>query len=578
MKDRMIKIIGYKRYRFLLVKIMRFINNNHIFFWKNEEVKSSVIRDKSKNIFFGYYDHPSCLNNKNLFIRSTWDVQKTADICFRDLMNSKDYKLASTNAWNFQMGSRLRWLDQNNIIFNDYDQKIGYTSRKINILTKQEEIFPFPIYDINREMDCTFFLNFTILGKMRPGYGYINEEISSIDEKKLLNNGIYKGIFASKEYSMVLSMKQIIDYSSNNYNKENTANYINHISCSPYSDIVMFFHLYKNKENKEKCRVFFIDEDGKILNVVDDFDKASHYCWKNKNELLLTIINNGKFEYRLYNVRSGEYVKFDFLTVDGHPNYITEDKFITDTYPDHNGVQHLYLCSEHGIISEIVEIYHNPKMVGEYRCDLHPRYSENIITFDSLSKKNREQMVISCKKIEEMRYLPFGPEQNFLKKIYMFLNNKIDAMSFKVLYSKLFNFKFKAHYLFYKQINTKNKILKELRFNKLQRKYSLWVAQEFKTDNLISFMHLDGIVIGSGVKIGNNCTIYQQVTLGKNKGEFPVIGDNVTIFAGAKILGGIKIGNNAVIGANAVVLKDVPDDSVAVGVPAKVVKKDNTNE
>ena len=57
------------------------------------------------------------------------------------------------------------------------------------------------------------------------------------------------------------------------------------------------------------------------------------------------------------------------------------------------------------------------------------------------------------------------------------------------------------------------------------------------------------------------------------KKYFPTIGDNVTIYAGACVIGGIKIGNNVVIGANAVVTKDIPDNSVVVGNPAKTIKK-----
>jgi len=88
--------------------------------------------------------------------------------------------------------------------------------------------------------------------------------------------------------------------------------------------------------------------------------------------------------------------------------------------------------------------------------------------------------------------------------------------------------------------------------------------------------HGMGIVIGETAEIGDNCTIYHQVTLGgtgKDKGKrHPTLGDNVMIAAGAKVLGPIYIGNNSKIGANAVVLKDIPENSTAVGIPAKVVK------
>ena len=82
-----------------------------------------------------------------------------------------------------------------------------------------------------------------------------------------------------------------------------------------------------------------------------------------------------------------------------------------------------------------------------------------------------------------------------------------------------------------------------------------------------------GVTIGSGAIIGDNCTIYHQVTIGKEKEKFPVIGEDVTIYAGAKIIGNVKIGNGAVIGANAVVLQDVPDNCVAVGIPARIIKR-----
>lgn len=78
--------------------------------------------------------------------------------------------------------------------------------------------------------------------------------------------------------------------------------------------------------------------------------------------------------------------------------------------------------------------------------------------------------------------------------------------------------------------------------------------------------------IVSAERIGCNCKIYQQVTIGYNhKLQAPIIGDNVEICCGAKVIGGIRIGNNVLIGANAVVVKDVPDNSIIAGIPAKVI-------
>lgn len=92
--------------------------------------------------------------------------------------------------------------------------------------------------------------------------------------------------------------------------------------------------------------------------------------------------------------------------------------------------------------------------------------------------------------------------------------------------------------------------------------------------------HFSGIFIFPSVKIGRNFTISQGVTIGKKyRGEktgVPVIGDNVFIGPGAKILGKITVGNNVAIGANAVVTKDVPENAVVVGIPARVISYDGS--
>lgn len=89
--------------------------------------------------------------------------------------------------------------------------------------------------------------------------------------------------------------------------------------------------------------------------------------------------------------------------------------------------------------------------------------------------------------------------------------------------------------------------------------------------------HGMGVVIGETAVIGNDVLIYQQVTLGgvsTDKGKrHPTIEDGVVIGTGAKILGNITIGTNSKVGANSVVVKNVPPESTAVGIPARVLKR-----
>ena len=89
--------------------------------------------------------------------------------------------------------------------------------------------------------------------------------------------------------------------------------------------------------------------------------------------------------------------------------------------------------------------------------------------------------------------------------------------------------------------------------------------------------HGMGTVIGETAEIGDDCLLYQGVTLGgtgKDKGKrHPTLGNNVMVGSGAKVLGPFKVGDNARIAANAVVLQEVPADSTAVGIPARIVRK-----
>ena len=90
--------------------------------------------------------------------------------------------------------------------------------------------------------------------------------------------------------------------------------------------------------------------------------------------------------------------------------------------------------------------------------------------------------------------------------------------------------------------------------------------------------HGSGVVIGETAVVGDNCTIYQGVTLGGvglNKGKrHPTLGNNVTVGCGAKILGAFEVGDNCSIAANAVLLKPLEDNVTAAGIPARPVKKD----
>ncbi|MGZ3599347.1 MAG: serine O-acetyltransferase [Ktedonobacterales bacterium] len=105
------------------------------------------------------------------------------------------------------------------------------------------------------------------------------------------------------------------------------------------------------------------------------------------------------------------------------------------------------------------------------------------------------------------------------------------------------------------------------------RRYGLDIVPSVEIGPGLYIPHPVGTVIMAR-KIGARCSIISSVTIGMRNppARFPIIGDDVTIGSGARILGPIAIGDNVQIGANAVVIDDIPDGSTAVGIPARLVR------
>lgn len=111
------------------------------------------------------------------------------------------------------------------------------------------------------------------------------------------------------------------------------------------------------------------------------------------------------------------------------------------------------------------------------------------------------------------------------------------------------------------------------KYRRVCERYCVDLPWQTKIGKGLKLAHAYGIVVHGDSIIGDNVLITHQVTLATEKGGTPVIGNGVRISPGVKIVGGVTIGDNVVVGANAVVIKDVPGNSVAVGVPARILER-----
>jgi serine O-acetyltransferase len=114
---------------------------------------------------------------------------------------------------------------------------------------------------------------------------------------------------------------------------------------------------------------------------------------------------------------------------------------------------------------------------------------------------------------------------------------------------------------------------------KIEKDFGCYISPAAEIDSTVEFIHPVGVVVGAGVKLGPQVKVYQNVTFGgarrgdMESGNYPEVRKGAVIFAGAKVVGRITIYEYSTVGANAVVISDVPERTVVVGVPAKILTK-----
>jgi len=128
--------------------------------------------------------------------------------------------------------------------------------------------------------------------------------------------------------------------------------------------------------------------------------------------------------------------------------------------------------------------------------------------------------------------------------------------------------------------NWNNRLIKYILFRK-SITYGIQIPAGTRIGKGFYIGHFDSIVVSGNAVIGDNCNISQGVTIGVSvrgsKKGVPMIGNNCYMAPGVKNIGKIKIGNNIAIGANAVVTKDIPDNTVVIGVPARAISYDGSS-
>jgi len=145
-----------------------------------------------------------------------------------------------------------------------------------------------------------------------------------------------------------------------------------------------------------------------------------------------------------------------------------------------------------------------------------------------------------------------------------------------LLFVKGFKFSFWLRLAKHYEKNRLLRIIPKLMFGYYKRVLVSDINYRADIGYALCIRHVFATTFGGSTVIGNNVTILHSVTLGEKNGSYPIIGDNVYLGSGCCVLGGVTIGNNVIIGANAVVTKNIPENSIVVGNPGKIISSNGS--
>jgi hypothetical protein len=343
-----------------------------------------IFQSKKKHTFFGYFDKSPFSIDGSKLLAITVDgrngplkIPRNAQVGYFNIKDPEIFhSIGESNSWCWQLGCRLMWYnnEKQHIIYNKF---INGSYRSIIQSIEDSEIlkeFDFPIYDISSSGDFGLTLNFSRLGRLRPGYGYINTPDPSEGVSCPSNDGVWICDLLKNERKLIIDLERIVNFKFDN-NNSNTEHYINHLSFNPSGNRFLFFHIW-NVDGKRYTRAITSDLLGQNLCLLNEGRTASHYAWKNDEELLMTAYGKKGFGYFLFKdlSNSNKPISPQRLTMDGHPGFVNGDDIITDSYPQgFFNDQTLLLDESNGELMKIASIHSSYFNIGEIKCDLHPR-------------------------------------------------------------------------------------------------------------------------------------------------------------------------------------------------------------
>ena len=378
----------------------------------NQSFPIRAITSGPLNHWFGYYDKLQVGPSNRYALGMAVDFEHRSptekDAIKIGLIDLEDEDLwtplGETQTWCWQQGCMLQWRPGSDceVMWNDRAGS-NFVCRIYNLKSHQTRTSQQAIYTISPDGQTAIGTDFRRINDMRPGYGYagIADPFSQIRAPK--DSGIYTVNLDSGVSQQVISIAEIAATPYPHRDLVEAKHYFNHLLFNPDGTRFTFLHRWRFEDSGFQTRMLTANIDGSDIHVVDDYGKMSHFIWRDPNHILgwaFHPIDGNRFY--LFKDRSGEppvAIGVDEMAVNGHCSYLPGNQWIlNDTYPGQQGrEQTLYVYNVQSGHRINLGVFPSPQeYAGEWRCDLHPRFSPDgkSVLIDSAHAGHGRQMYL----------------------------------------------------------------------------------------------------------------------------------------------------------------------------------------
>jgi len=354
--------------------------------------------------WFGYYDklqfdpaNRFVLSNQVEFEGRTPTADDRIRVGMVDIEDKDKWiDIGKSDAWGWQQGCMLQWLpgSKSEVVWNDRE-KDRFVCRIHNVESGETRTIPRPIYALSADGKWGVSADFARIQNLRPGYGYQGVDDPVREQRNPKESGIWRVNMKTGETELIITLEQLSEIPYRGKPLADQWNYVNHLLVSPDSKRFIFLHRWRAKgpddtdfkvNNGFVTRMFTANMDGSDLFVLDPSGYTSHFIWRDPEHVCAWTKPDGK-ESRFYLFRDKtdeiELVGEEKMPVNGHNTYLPTgngvDWILNDTYPrgvKRHQIPYLYHVPT-DTRKDIAHLHSPAPYKGEWRCDAHPRSSND---------------------------------------------------------------------------------------------------------------------------------------------------------------------------------------------------------